>query len=315
LIAWSFCAQFDSDGDWREEIVTRRRGEFRIYGTTIPAMDRRHSLMEDEIYRKSVLANSSGYLYDPSMGILLTDNAVNLNLTVLKDTPDTLEVVISAPLKKEVNGKLKLTAPDTVSLSRTQWDIKLNPAEIKTISLEMKNPNKVRKYIKAELMLDNGTVLRGQVPAASIKEKELIPKLSGIAVQAEKIHSERGGKIVVRSDKNGVSGKCFTHWDAAGHAITWNLEIPEDGKYTLQIRYCNNKDVLRRLRCNGVDCGIVKIKSSDAISGGEIPSDWQTADLCQMELKKGSLLLELENVDGHSTNMDYLKLVPVKKQQ
>lgn len=58
-------------GDWREEIVTFTGGELRIYGTTIPAVDRRVCLMQDPIYRHSVTFRTMGYPHSPQVSYFL----------------------------------------------------------------------------------------------------------------------------------------------------------------------------------------------------------------------------------------------------
>jgi hypothetical protein len=55
----------DLAGDWREEIVTFVNGELRVYTTTIPAADRRVSLMQDPLYRNDVTNRSMGYPHVP----------------------------------------------------------------------------------------------------------------------------------------------------------------------------------------------------------------------------------------------------------
>jgi len=55
----------DIFGDWREEIITVLPGEMRIYTTTIPAKDRRVTLMQDPIYRNTVAHLSMGYPQSP----------------------------------------------------------------------------------------------------------------------------------------------------------------------------------------------------------------------------------------------------------
>ncbi len=55
----------DIAGDWREEIVTFSNGELRIYSTTIPAVDRRVTLMQDPLYRNDVTHRSMGYPHVP----------------------------------------------------------------------------------------------------------------------------------------------------------------------------------------------------------------------------------------------------------
>lgn len=58
-------------GDWREEIVTFTNGELRIYGTTIPAADRRVCLMQDPIYRHDVTLRTMGYPHVPQVSYYL----------------------------------------------------------------------------------------------------------------------------------------------------------------------------------------------------------------------------------------------------
>ncbi len=61
----------DISGDWREEIVTFTSGELRIYSTSIPAKDRRVSLMQDPIYRHSVTTRTMGYNHVPQVSYYL----------------------------------------------------------------------------------------------------------------------------------------------------------------------------------------------------------------------------------------------------
>lgn len=55
----------DICGDWREEIIASLPGEMRIYSTTIPARDRRVTLMQDPIYRADVTMCTMGYTQVP----------------------------------------------------------------------------------------------------------------------------------------------------------------------------------------------------------------------------------------------------------
>jgi rhamnogalacturonan endolyase len=61
----------DIFGDWREEIVTAVAGELRIYTTTIPAADRRVTLMQDPLYRNDVTHRSMGYPHVPMTSFYL----------------------------------------------------------------------------------------------------------------------------------------------------------------------------------------------------------------------------------------------------
>jgi rhamnogalacturonan endolyase len=55
----------DLTGDWREEIVTALPNELRVYSTTIPATDRRVTLMQDNTYRQTITTNTLGYQQSP----------------------------------------------------------------------------------------------------------------------------------------------------------------------------------------------------------------------------------------------------------
>ena len=55
----------DIFGDWREEIITMLPNEMRIYSTTMPAKDRRVTLLRDPNYRATVYESAMGLLQDP----------------------------------------------------------------------------------------------------------------------------------------------------------------------------------------------------------------------------------------------------------
>lgn len=64
-------AWVDIIGDWREEIITYTEGELRIYTSTIPATDRRSTLMQDPIYRLDVAHKAMGYDMPPMTSFFL----------------------------------------------------------------------------------------------------------------------------------------------------------------------------------------------------------------------------------------------------
>ncbi|GHT69076.1 rhamnogalacturonan endolyase YesW [Bacteroidia bacterium] len=59
----------DLFGDWREEIITRFPGEIRIYSSTLPASNKKVTLMQDHQYRMHVASFSAGYITPPQMGL------------------------------------------------------------------------------------------------------------------------------------------------------------------------------------------------------------------------------------------------------
>jgi rhamnogalacturonan endolyase len=62
-------------GDWREEIITSLPGELRIYTTTVPAADRRVTLMEDPIYRLDAAVAAMGYYAAPMLSYDMASQA------------------------------------------------------------------------------------------------------------------------------------------------------------------------------------------------------------------------------------------------
>ena len=313
-ISGFFLGQFDAEGDWREELVTSRTGEFRIFYTTIPAMDRRKCLMTDPIYRMSVVANASGYQEDPSMGILPTDDAVNLNLTMFKDIPNTLEGVVSAPLKQPVRGRLRLSGSDGVTVSPAEWEIDLAPGAItrKTASV-LKSGDDIG-WVYAELIRETGNPLCGRVQVGKVKPVQVAAP-EGISVEAENYSSQMNGSVRKRNDKHGVHGQCISHWDAAGHRLGWEVKIPKTGYYRLVLRYAAASAAKRKLVLAGRDSGIFELSGTGG--GGGLASEWCETALSKaghpavFHLTSGTLVFSLENVDGVYVNLDYLRFIPV----
>ncbi len=61
----------DIPGDWRQEIVTFASGELRTYVMSIPATDRRPTLMQDRLCRNDVTHRSMGYPHVPMTSFFL----------------------------------------------------------------------------------------------------------------------------------------------------------------------------------------------------------------------------------------------------
>lgn len=310
----SFLMQADVLGDWREEALTVTNGEFRIYSTTIPAMDRRVCLMQDPNYRQTIAANAMGYIYDPALSYLPTDLAPNLNLTFRdKVTAGDLEVVVSAPLKEPVKGQLKLSANGGIRLEPKEWAVDLKPGELKIFQVKVKKPADTIAPIRAELTQGNGTVLRGQVPTGIQLPPQ--PKVEGIITEAEDFVNQTGGKVVIRIDKIGMHKKCFSHWDKQGHELSWHLNVPKDGKYQLLLRYATTDDAGREVTLNGESLGVFELPSSGGF--GDSSTDWLSYTLERnngkliLPLKAGKAELKIKNADGTPLNLDYIQLIPV----
>ena len=156
----------DVVGDWREEVLTTVGGELRIYTTTIPAMDRRVCLMQDGPYRMRTMMNAMGYFQVPTLSYVPEARSPNLNLTVQSENKrGVCRVVVAAPLTKAVKGTLSLSTPKTVKLEKREAVVDLKPGA--RIALPFAFEGKADKrgeLIRANLSLEDGTVLRGSVP-------------------------------------------------------------------------------------------------------------------------------------------------------
>ena len=126
-------------GDWREEMVVSVPGRLLIYTTTIPAMDRRPTLMQDPFYRLDVAAASMGYTVPPTPSYDIESRAPNLNLTAPAGKRGVVRVVVASPLRHALSGNLRLTAtagnvrPDSLPVhlpagGRRAWEVNIEPA-------------------------------------------------------------------------------------------------------------------------------------------------------------------------------------------
>ncbi|MBC7288313.1 MAG: hypothetical protein H5T86_09770 [Armatimonadetes bacterium] len=65
-------AVLDLIGDWREEVIVSVPGELRIYSTTVPASQKRVTLMQDRMYRTGAARWGMGYPCQPQeSGLIL----------------------------------------------------------------------------------------------------------------------------------------------------------------------------------------------------------------------------------------------------
>ena len=55
-------------GDWREELVVATDDELRIYTTTVPAKNRKVTLLQNHQYRMGMAIQGMGYWSPPQMG-------------------------------------------------------------------------------------------------------------------------------------------------------------------------------------------------------------------------------------------------------
>lgn len=154
------------------------------------------------------------------------------------------------------------------------------------------------------------------------KWPQLIRQNSFLKQEAEALASEKGGKTKTES-RTGTSGQALMGWDAEGHELEYVFNVPKDGRYALQIRYCRG--------LSGVGVRSLKIDGRPApgITGGfDLPGtggwsretdDWKNSWLVQsgrpylLDLSQGRHKIIFENLGGGGTNLDWLALVEVRE--
>jgi len=298
----------DVMGDWREEIITSKDGELRVYTTTEPAMDRRVCLLQDPLYRLDTAMNFMGYLQDPMLTYLPEATAPNVNLTAFEvDDQPRVRVVVSAPLNRPVEGELNLTS-DAGQMNPARMPIRLAPGE--------------RTVFEAEILGDPGdrsvtAALSGEANLTAHLAIRLPDKpLNDVPmVQAEDYSGEGGGEVHQRDDKVGVIGGAISHWDDAGHWLEWTIDVPQDGAaWNLMIRYSTPNGAERRLSIDDKACPTQILPTTGGF--GSLASEWfhyraVGADGRPLLLKlgQGQHTIRMENVDGQGLNLDYLALV------
>jgi hypothetical protein len=325
----------DVVGDWREELITSVPGELRIYPTTIPANDRRVCLLEDRVYRADTVMDTMGYTAVPTLSYLPEAHWPNLNATLVTDAEGnpSCRVVVSAPLHATVVGEVWVSRGDDlvgstkVSLKPGARTVSSYPVQATeslvagaaTLSVSLKG---TADYDVTEMPV--GTPLpidarnwanQGPKPldmAVSVPVRLASkPVRDGIRVEAETIAAEGGGKVHIRDDKVGVVGKATSHWDDAGHWIEWRLAVPQDGLYSLVVRYAAQGTARRTLAVDGAAKGTLRFAGSGGY--GSRADEWDHAQGPKLQLAAGDHTIRLENTDGKGLNLDYLLLRPASK--
>ncbi len=63
-----------------------------------------------------------------------------------------------------------------------------------------------------------------------------------VIVEGESFIKEEGGSLQKVGGRVGATGEMITSWDNKGHAVEWEVDIPEAGSYKLVLRFCNGRN-------------------------------------------------------------------------
>ena len=209
--------------------------------------------------------------------------------------------------------------------SRRKKKVAIKQKHIPWLNLDMK------RDVEYELVMGQDATsvyeLRRQLsakkePNLDFKVKQLppcgtAPEGTEIVVQAEDPSGEGGGNIVI-SDKVGADGKAFLHWDWPGHWLEYAFDVPSDGAYELQIKYCiGGPSAFRVLLVDGFlpdeAFRAMVFEETGGWSSDRNDWRWQTVSAdggktpFRFNLTKGRHVFRFVNLEN-SMNMDVLKL-------
>ena len=259
--------------------------------------------------------------------IYITDN-------VEFKSPQTFEDAIITSSTYRVNSKSQVQFYDqksvvTANISVTGADWTLDKEFIE-------NPNRVsptrfgikldKPVLKATVECVYTAALIDESFDTYYKEPDL-SKLSfdekaAITVEGEAYSFEQGGKVGVLAKtaaKPDNDGKSILLWDGNNHELGWTFQVPKDGNYIIQVRYCHdiNRMVQRELRYDAsADKFICNFPTTGGWSNGR--DDWKMTTLSSkgqpiiLKLAKGTHTIYMKNIDGCGLNIDQISLVPLK---
>ncbi len=144
-----------------------------------------------------------------------------------------------------------------------------------------------------------------------------------IVIQAEDFTKEtlvnKDANKVAAVTKVGSDGLALMYWDSDGHSLAWNVTVPQDGAYLLQLKACCDifEGVRRIVKVDGKDHGSFQFPRTGGWSG--MTNDFKEIypvigdKPVLLMLTSGEHTLELVNDKGGGLNLDRFKLVPATK--
>lgn len=149
-----------------------------------------------------------------------------------------------------------------------------------------------------------------------------LPLDRGVLVEGEAFSAEGGGEVKKSTEHgNTHGGGCIYTWADAGHWISWQVNVPRDGMYTLTFVAATAEDVaLRSLSVDGLPLPGAEIIEFTRTGGwGRVDAEeWQPfqpvgpeGEALAVLLERGKHTLRLENLRGQHLNIDCILLTPM----
>jgi len=132
---------------------------------------------------------------------------------------------------------------------------------------------------------------------------------------------ESGGSAQRRTDKPNSGGKALSHWNYKGHRLSWDVQVPQTGRYHLVLRYANPWDwtAQRSLLVDGKPLPGAEQVGFPSVTDATASGDWVTmpvwlkdGSLAVWDLTAGAHRITMENTNDKWLNLDQLAFVPAK---
>jgi rhamnogalacturonan endolyase len=300
----------DIFGDWREEAIWRTsdNSKLRIYTTTTTTSRRMYTLMHDKMYRLGIAWQNVAYNQPPHLSFFFGDGM---------STPPTPNITL-------VGGTVvnNLTAsPTNISLgsgsssqsititSNVSWTASSNQSWLTLSSTSGSNNGTITATAAANTSSSSRTAII-TISGGSISVTITVNQSGSGSVNTITIQENTTGFCsvdgTVDSNNAGFTGAGFANSNNASAAgITWSVNIPSAGSYTLKWRYANGTTADRpgALKIDGTTVSNVSLPGTGAWT------TWTETSGTTINFAAGDRKIRLEATTANGlSNIDYISI-------
>jgi rhamnogalacturonan endolyase len=324
-IGGSVLAVADVTGDWREEIITSLPGELRVYTTTTPATDRRPCLLQDPTYRLSLADVSSGYYSQPMLGYLPKSERGSALISGPQDglsaraaSPCTVTVV--APAKAALAGELRLSTGSEATIEPIVLPVSLTAGQSVQLPFTVRLKDTPSPLSGRMLVPVTGVLQPKSGEAIEVRASLPVmdePMTGASVIGAGEFIEQVNGEGRLRTDKPNSAGRAFSHWNYTGHRVTWQIQVPQAGRYNLVFRYGNSFGSVAERSLLVDNKPLVGAERIQFPPVGTVLDEWATmpvrlkdGPLAVWELPAGTHRITMENTNNCWLNLDQIAFFP-----